>query len=321
MWAAVDTETGMVALEVEVLELETAVALLAAGIPVETRRAPFPHEIRAPINFTTIKDRLDQAGSDMHGELVRARHDLIALLAAYLLLGDPTPAQVVQKINNLVLASKLPNGVREVIERTRQRAVTVLQAVADGALVDTQLEADQSGMQTATPDRASIRQTVLAQAARMAVAPWLAAINAMRTAAQRDAGRPHMTAARLVQLLAEAAGAASLAGLMDDAKQATNVLQGTARTEGLRQWEPVAGQVVVAYASELLDDRTCLPCSDIDGTEYTSLIEAFNDYPAGQYGGCHGGPRCRGQLVVLVDDAARNAVGARQAIAASAVCR
>jgi hypothetical protein len=51
------------------------------------------------------------------------------------------------------------------------------------------------------------------------------------------------------------------------------------------------------HASELLDQNTCEPCSQVDGTEYDDMADASGDYPAGGYAECLGGPRCRGTLV------------------------
>lgn len=52
-------------------------------------------------------------------------------------------------------------------------------------------------------------------------------------------------------------------------------------------------------ASEILDSRSCRPCRDVDGTEYTSLAAARAAYPTGGYTGCLGGTRCRGTLVTV----------------------
>lgn len=61
------------------------------------------------------------------------------------------------------------------------------------------------------------------------------------------------------------------------------------------------------YASELLDESTCDECEAIDGTEYGSLDEADADYPAGGYGDCAGGPRCRGTLVAVYEEGTTSA--------------
>lgn len=52
------------------------------------------------------------------------------------------------------------------------------------------------------------------------------------------------------------------------------------------------------YASELLDNNTCAPCTDVDGTRYKSLGEAERDYVGG-YVACQGGDRCRGTVVAV----------------------
>lgn len=57
------------------------------------------------------------------------------------------------------------------------------------------------------------------------------------------------------------------------------------------------------YASELLDQNTCIKCKAKDGTEYSELTDAEKDYPTGGYSECLGGPRCRGTLVAVYDEA------------------
>jgi hypothetical protein len=53
------------------------------------------------------------------------------------------------------------------------------------------------------------------------------------------------------------------------------------------------------YASEMLDNNTCKPCSAIDGQQFGSLNEADAAYPAGGYVSCAGGGRCRGELITV----------------------
>ncbi len=57
------------------------------------------------------------------------------------------------------------------------------------------------------------------------------------------------------------------------------------------------------YASELLDANTCEPCEAEDGTEFASADEAAAAYPAGGFVDCAGGPRCRGTVVAVYDEA------------------
>lgn len=54
-------------------------------------------------------------------------------------------------------------------------------------------------------------------------------------------------------------------------------------------------------ASEVLDKNTCAACRAIDGTEFTSLTQAAEAYPAGAggYANCAGGGRCRGTMIAV----------------------
>lgn len=55
------------------------------------------------------------------------------------------------------------------------------------------------------------------------------------------------------------------------------------------------------YASEILDDRTCDLCDQVDGTQYTSMDDAERDYPFGGFVDCLGGGRCRGTVVKVYE--------------------
>jgi hypothetical protein len=59
-----------------------------------------------------------------------------------------------------------------------------------------------------------------------------------------------------------------------------------------------ASQTAMRYfSSEILDQATCLSCVAVDGTEYPDLQAAMQDYAAGGYVDCAGGPRCRGTII------------------------
>lgn len=57
----------------------------------------------------------------------------------------------------------------------------------------------------------------------------------------------------------------------------------------------------VYLASEILDKNTCPACRTIDGTEFTSLAQAAEAYPAGAGGyiNCAGGGKCRGTMIAV----------------------
>lgn len=57
------------------------------------------------------------------------------------------------------------------------------------------------------------------------------------------------------------------------------------------------------YSSELLDEKTCLKCAEIDGHDYETLAEARADYPdGGGYKDCESESGCRGTLVLMYDE-------------------
>ena len=97
-----------------------------------------------------------------------------------------------------------------------------------------------------------------------------------------------------------AARAASLAGVLDIARQATHQVTSAARTsQATADGMPGIARV---YASELLDKNTCDPCAGVDGKEYATVDAAHVDYREhGGFRNCGGGLRCRGTLVFVFD--------------------
>lgn len=76
-------------------------------------------------------------------------------------------------------------------------------------------------------------------------------------------------------------------------------------------WQQATGATF--YASELLDTATCDSCADVDGTDYASLDDASDDYPAGGYVNCEGGDRCRGTLVAVMGEESEPGQGTGEA--------
>jgi hypothetical protein len=50
-------------------------------------------------------------------------------------------------------------------------------------------------------------------------------------------------------------------------------------------------------ASEVLDKGTCVPCLELDGTEFSDLAAARAAYASGGYVECEGRLRCRGIII------------------------
>ena len=60
-----------------------------------------------------------------------------------------------------------------------------------------------------------------------------------------------------------------------------------------------AAPTATYYATEVLDDRCCEPCRQIDGKAFSSMDDADTAYPGGGYVDCAGGGNCRGQLAAV----------------------
>jgi hypothetical protein len=68
-----------------------------------------------------------------------------------------------------------------------------------------------------------------------------------------------------------------------------------------------AAPTATYYASEILDANTCERASAEDGTAFGSLADAEDAYASGGYSECEGGLRCRGIVVAVWSDAAKQA--------------
>jgi hypothetical protein len=73
------------------------------------------------------------------------------------------------------------------------------------------------------------------------------------------------------------------------------------------------------YASELLDQNTCERCSAIDGKKFEDMLGAEQEYPTGGHKDCLGGPRCRGTLVAVYDEAGPSSLDPEDEVAPSPI--
>lgn len=95
-----------------------------------------------------------------------------------------------------------------------------------------------------------------------------------------------------------------LAGLSTAAvEEQVGAAMTAAQNEGRMAVLQVAPQATYVATEILEPGRTCQPCREVDGTEYTTLAEARAAYPVGGYMGCLGGSRCRGTLVTVWGEA------------------
>lgn len=77
----------------------------------------------------------------------------------------------------------------------------------------------------------------------------------------------------------------------------------SAQNAGRRSVFAEAPEGAKFYASEILDEHTCVNCVQIDGQTYDTYEAALQDYPSGGYDACLGGSRCRGVVVAVYEEA------------------
>lgn len=106
--------------------------------------------------------------------------------------------------------------------------------------------------------------------------------------------------------LIEFGRALSRKGLDDYGRTGGNQAAGLGRNTGADTL-PTPARI---YASELLDRNTCPACYGVDGKEYATVEDSLEDYPAGGYVDCDGGPRCRGTRVFVWEEEAPPTIGA-----------
>jgi hypothetical protein len=270
-------------------------------VPDATRDL-FPHEIRAGVRFA----ELDDAHAETAGAIDRiaggVRQAVLAALAID--LEARTPAGVIRRLTDLVSPADpayLPTVDRQVSRAAQQimeRLLELAELSAHQVIAETVAQGvAPAALHPLAPLAGEALELLAAQASAVAEAP---AARALRVAADAVTMLPPGDAGAVRAAAVAAAEKASTAGVTDLARQAASRAAGLGRVAGANAGPPPAR----VYASELLDRATCLPCSHIDGTEYSSLNAALIDYPgAGAYRRCEGGARCRGTLVFVHDEA------------------
>jgi hypothetical protein len=256
------------------------------------RRQPNQHEIMARTDFRT----LDSTHQSVFAALETAWRQQV-IPAQISAIGDQivttkagTPRQRVTKA--AMAAINAPNaGVDEL-------GAALLQAAKDGGNAALAEMAAQGAIARIPAD-----EQLAASVADQVNAVVSMAANGISLAAQRKASAL-VGGGRTAQDV-RAAVTSHLSGLRhqwttDQLKGAVTMAQNTGRA-GV--FATVDQDAMSYYASELLDANTCDPCMGVDGTQYDTLDEAEQDYAAGGYVDCDGGPRCRGTIVATYQEA------------------
>jgi hypothetical protein len=288
---------GELVVELDNAEAVVALAELAADvedrlIPSTAGRGLLPHERAAGVNYRELDEAVERLAEQTLRRLLQDRGDFLAIV-------DPH----VRRHGLAWLAGDGPfdlPDVRRLIDEATAAHEATLRAAHHAGVSSAYVEAARQGLTppalVAAPAGASAG-AILVNARRMAAEP----LQELRRRMVEAGRRAPALLAGVVALAGEdvsaaldAAREAPTAGLATDyARVPVANAQGSGRVDAGDRL-PTPARI---YASELLDSRTCGPCSMIDGREFVDEAEARLYYPGGFYVRCEGGTRCRGTLV------------------------
>lgn len=282
---------------------QTTRAAFAQAAGRDLRRDPTPAELAAGTDFSRLEREHVAAREDLAAVLLRERGDLAAR-AVEIIAAMPT-------VDPLTLGAVLgPQLAGHAAGMDTAPLVTLLEASAAQGQAQVVAEAASQGVMI-TPDvdysaRALVEANELQR--RMAVQVTEACAAAAKTivpAAPVQARRGLMSKLRPPARLAtiEAGTIGDFLSSLSPAAAEQAAAGATSRATGGGRFGAIASAPTQAvYASEILDEATCPPCSDVDGREYESIEDAMLDYPSlGGFFDCEGGERCRGTAVAVFE--------------------
>jgi hypothetical protein len=254
------------------------------SLPARTlRRQPYPHEVRAATDFAAV-DRQWQAKVDQlvnAWKQVRDRQisDLVGQIASAE-TGD---------LGALARVSTDAAGADVIASHLRE--------MAHAGAVEAMAEARRQGVTAEMPSLDALERQITSRASAL---EQLLASSLSQTAASKavQVAGTQVTGEALAATVGDHLNGLSDAWLADQLGGALSAAQNQGRVAAMRE-----NGATHYYASELLDQNTCDPCVDVDGTEYANADDAAAAYPAGGYIDCDGGPRCRGTIVAVYDEA------------------
>lgn len=269
-----------------------APAPVAAAAPVDPtlplparklRRQPYPHEVRAAVDFQALDSIQTSTLATLVGEVKQHRAQMV----------DELHDQIVQAAGNLDKLTALT------VEGAAADAIAshMIRQASTGATLAVQ-EAQRQGKTIQAPVLSKVHGRLQARAK---ATDKLLARSLADTASRKAVS---LTGGSILPGDVADAVKAHLTGLSDSyLEDQLNGALMQALNEGRREVME-DGNATEIYASELLDGNTCESCTAIDGTSYQTMDDAQQDYPTGGYGDCDGGPRCRGTLVAVYDETA-----------------
>lgn len=269
--------------------------MTAAADPVrgQFRRRLTPLEVASRVDFAghqrDWQQAVDAALHDWSAVTADWRNQLYAQIARGSSAADlenlhvDTSAASAELYKRMVDAANAAGRAQQLA--AQQQGVTVPEwHLGDGASDDGLTAAGISGLaflRRVAQLTASILGTALANSARKQALRLLQLYSGIRLASEVD---------QFLAALKDAVAKDQIGSAMSAAQQAGRY--------AVLSVAPRATYV----ASEVLDNNTCSPCSQIDGKTFSSLEDAEAAYPGGAYEDCQGGGRCRGTYYAVWDD-------------------
>jgi len=277
------------------IEREVMFAEEQAGLTPEGAKRPLSKdERRAKVRFREIADLEEAFLAAVVPILERltdlAKEQIIAALPVRARTGDISPRELVDALGELTATQ--PEKVREAVEAAVPEIEAALAETYAASAAIVVGEADRQGVpgRVTAPDPG--RDRFYAQAKNAAMEPFRRVLTGVqdRVAAPQNLGG-FITDEQIVGMVGEITPDKAI----DQARQANHGAINAARMD-------TAARIPLeyAYASEIMDERTCDACEAVDGREYETVEEARRDYPdGGGFRSCAGGARCRGTAVFV----------------------
>jgi hypothetical protein len=287
-------------------------ARLTAAAATRAARARRAAEIRAAVKYRDMTPVEVAAGWDPETHQQQWASAVDQLLTAWRPVLDAQRAALVKQVAAAVAAGR-PDRLASLKVDTSDGAdllAAAMKAVTTRAVTEAIAEA---AHQHVAIDRAAVKPPGpwlgrVAKARAAVAGAWLAgqaAQFALHVAAPVKASAPGDAAGQFVAVKLDGLSDASLTAQLGAALTAA---QNQGRMAAFAAAPDDAGPVQYV-ATELLDDTTCGPCKDVDGTTFGSQDEAEAAYANGGYVDCAGGERCRGTVMALWGDPAVSSLG------------
>lgn len=254
---------------------------VVASIPLPDRplrRQPYAHEVTAQVNFQemdqTWESNLEEVFARWTSGVTQAQIQMlaedIANTSSLTQLSKLQAPVVGEEILLDAMVKMYESGVNAALAEASAQGKNIVPPVSD-----THLESMKA--------RASVIASVLANA-----------LSGMAGSRAVSLTGGSLTQAEVAQEVSNYLGGLSHQMVKDRLQGAMTTAQNSGRKAVMG-----AGQANRIYASEILDNNTCAPCTGVDGTEFKTIADAEYAYSTGGFNGCAGGDRCRGTLVAV----------------------